>query len=61
MSAHAQVVRDVILRDGTTLRLRAPVRADAERLLAFVQRLSPESRYLRFHGVASIDSRLLDP
>jgi acetyl coenzyme A synthetase (ADP forming)-like protein len=61
VSAHAQVVRDVILRDGTTLRLRAPVRADAERLLAFVQRLSPESRYLRFHGVASIDSRLLDP
>ena len=48
--APAPVVRDVILRDGTTLRLRAPARADGERLVAFVERLSPESRYFRFHG-----------
>ena len=61
MSAPAPVVRDVILRDGTTLRLRAPVRADGERLLAFVDRLSPESRYLRFHGFVPVDPGLLDP
>ena len=31
---------DVILRDGSTLRLRAPQAADADELLAFFERLS---------------------
>jgi acetate---CoA ligase (ADP-forming) len=57
----SQVVRDVILKDGTTLRLRAPVKADAERLFAFVAGLSPESRYLRFHGFVPLEAGLLDP
>jgi acetate---CoA ligase (ADP-forming) len=43
---------DVILRDGSTLRLRAAAGADAEELVKFFARLSPESRYLRFQGVA---------
>src|SRR5437773_1058211 len=36
MPAETSVVRDVILREGTTLRLRAPARGDAVGLLAFV-------------------------
>src|SRR3954447_19262885 len=40
--------RDVILRDGSTLRLRAPRAADAEPLLEFLTTLSDRSRFLRF-------------
>jgi acetate---CoA ligase (ADP-forming) len=43
-------VYDVILRDGSTLRLRPPSRSDASELLAFYKRLSPESLHRRFHG-----------
>ena len=42
--------RDVVLRDGTTLRLRAPRAADGDAVTTFLERLSPRSRYLRFHG-----------
>jgi len=42
--------RDVVLRDGTTLRLRAPRAADADAVTTFLERLSSRSRYLRFHG-----------
>ena len=38
------------LDDGETLMLRHIVPADADREQAFVRGLSPESRYLRFHG-----------
>jgi hypothetical protein len=41
---------DVVLRDGGTLRLRAPLAADGRALLAFFEGLSDQSRYLRFHG-----------
>ena len=41
---------DVILRDGTTLRLRSPGPDDADALLAFFIGLSQESLYRRFHG-----------
>ena len=61
MPAETSVVRDVILREGTTLRLRAPNRADAEAVLAFVNRLSPESRYFRFHGLPPVGPRLVEP
>lgn len=42
--------RDVNLRNGTTLRLRAPHAADSGALLAFMADLSERRRYLRFHG-----------
>ena len=54
-------MRDVILREGTTLRLRAPSRADADAVLAFVNRLSPESLYFRFHGSPPVGPRLVEP
>ena len=46
---------DVVLRDGSTLRLRPPTEADEDNLIAFFTRLSPDSRYLRFHGATIID------
>lgn len=52
---------DVILRDGTTLRLRPPLSADLEALTAFFARLSPQSRHMRFHGAAAITPRLVEP
>lgn len=52
MSA-AGVVRDVILRDGTTLRLRSPTLADHGAIGGFFDGLDAESRYLRFHGYGS--------
>lgn len=46
---------DVVLRDGSTLRLR-PVRPEDEpALLHFFQSLSPESLYFRFMAVPRID------
>ena len=41
---------DVLLADGTTLRLRPPAEADLPALRSFFERLSARSRYLRFHG-----------
>jgi acetyl coenzyme A synthetase (ADP forming)-like protein len=61
MAPETSVVRDVILREGTTLRLRAPTGDDADALVAFVERLSPESRYFRFHGLPPIGPRLVEP
>jgi acetyl coenzyme A synthetase (ADP forming)-like protein len=56
---------DVILRDGSTLRLRAPGLADAQALAAFFEGLSDRSSYLRFHGIRRIDptfvEHLLEP
>jgi acetate---CoA ligase (ADP-forming) len=52
---------DVILRDGGTLRLRPPVEADADRLVAFFADLSDQSLFLRFHGHRSVDRSLVDP
>jgi acetyl coenzyme A synthetase (ADP forming)-like protein len=51
---------DVILRDGSTLRLRAPAHDDAGALLAFFERLSEHSLYLRFHGVRRVDATLVE-
>jgi acyl-CoA synthetase (NDP forming)/RimJ/RimL family protein N-acetyltransferase len=45
---------DVILRDGSTLRLRPVEAGDADALVGFFGRLSPESRYLRFQGAADV-------
>ena len=51
---------DVILRDGSTLRLRAPARGDADALVTFFGRLSEHSRYLRFHGLRHVDASFAD-
>ncbi len=53
-------VVDVILRDGSTLRLKAPAREDAVALLEFYGRLSERSRYFRFHGSRRVDASLVD-
>jgi len=45
-----QLVRDVLLQDGSTLRLRTPTPEDLDEIKAFYDRLSDESRYMRFHG-----------
>jgi acetyl coenzyme A synthetase (ADP forming)-like protein len=52
---------DVILRDGGTLRLRPPLAADKEALLAFFAGLSERSLALRFHGVRRLDEGLVVP
>ena len=61
----SSVVRDVILRDGETLRLRAPGVEDAAGLIRFFADLSERSRYLRFHGArapgAGLATPFLDP
>ena len=49
-------VRDVLLRDGSTLRLQAPTPADFGDIKAFYDGLSPESRYMRFHGFGRTDT-----
>jgi acetate---CoA ligase (ADP-forming) len=54
-------VEDVVLRDGSTLRLRPTTPADQELLLSFFDRLSPESRYLRFQGAGIVDARTVEP
>ncbi len=60
MSAVTEL-RDVILRDGTTLRLRPPHARDSEALLAFFADLSERSRYLRFHGLPELGRGLVEP
>ncbi len=50
------LVRDVLLRDGSTLRLQAPAPADFGDIKAFYDGLSPESRYFRFHGYGRTDA-----
>lgn len=56
VSSHRQrLVRDVLLRDGSTLRLHASTPGDFEDIKAFYDALSPESRYFRFHGYGRTD------
>jgi acetyl coenzyme A synthetase (ADP forming)-like protein len=52
---------DVILRDGSTLRLRPPEMKDADALLDFFRGLSERSLYLRFHGIPSLRPQLVEP
>jgi acyl-CoA synthetase (NDP forming)/RimJ/RimL family protein N-acetyltransferase len=54
-SAPRRLVRDVLLRDGSTLRLQGSVPADFEDIRSFYESLSPESRYFRFHGYGRTD------
>ena len=57
MSSLSDPPVDVILRDGTTLRLRAPSESDAPAVVAFFSELSVRSRFLRFHGFAFAGDR----
>jgi len=52
---------DVVLRDGATMRLRAPLHSDSDALVAFFHALSDQSLYLRFHGHPSVDAHLAGP
>ena len=54
------VSADVILRDGSTLRLRAPADSDADALVDFFAGLSERSFYLRFHGIRHVDRALVE-
>jgi acetyl coenzyme A synthetase (ADP forming)-like protein len=54
-------IRDVILRDGTTLRLHVPQANDADALVAFFERLSDRSLYYRFHGLPAVGPPLVAP
>ncbi len=51
---------DVILRDGSTLRLRPPVAEDSDSLVEFFAGLSEYSLYLRFHGFPVLGSKLVE-
>ena len=55
-SAPEPLVRDVLLRDGSTLRMQAPTPVDFDDIKAFYDGLSPESRRLRFHGFGRTDT-----
>jgi acetyl coenzyme A synthetase (ADP forming)-like protein len=46
--------RDVVVRDGSTVRLRHADAGDAEALVSFLRALSPRSLYYRFHGQPTI-------
>jgi acetyl coenzyme A synthetase (ADP forming)-like protein len=51
---------DVILRDGSTVRLRPPLAEEVDPVVEFLRNLSPESYTQRFHGAATIDASLLE-
>ncbi len=51
----------MLLRDGTTLRLRAPTPADSEPLVEFFDGLSEQSAYYRFHGFPTVSEQLVAP
>jgi acyl-CoA synthetase (NDP forming)/RimJ/RimL family protein N-acetyltransferase len=51
-----RLVRDVLLRDGSTLRLTTPTPEDFADIKAFYDGLSQESRYFRFHGAGRTDA-----
>ncbi len=53
--------RDVILRDGGTLRLRPPVASDAPEVLDFFDGLSEQSVYRRFHGFPALRAETVEP
>jgi RimJ/RimL family protein N-acetyltransferase len=55
-----EVVRDVILRDGSTLRLRSASPEDLDDIKTFYEGLSEQSRYLRFHGFGRPDAAARD-
>ena len=61
MAVAAPEVRDVILRDGSTLRLRPPRAGDLDAVLEFFGALSEQSVYWRFHGFPSLTPATVEP
>ncbi len=53
--ASRALVRDVLLRDGSTLRLQTPSRVDFDEIKSFYDGLSWESKFLRFRGYPRTD------
>jgi acetyl coenzyme A synthetase (ADP forming)-like protein len=51
----------VLLRDGTSLRLRSPGDADGPALAGLLASLSRTSLYHRFHGLPSVGPKLVEP
>ena len=51
---------DVVLRDGSTLRLRADDAGRRAACSSSSRGLSPESRYLRFQGAVSVDEHMVE-
>ncbi|HET7699004.1 MAG TPA: GNAT family N-acetyltransferase [Vicinamibacterales bacterium] len=45
---------DVVLRDGSTIAVRRAADGDVQPLLTFLQSLSPQSLYYRFHGIPQL-------
>lgn len=60
LTTGAADVVDVILKDGSTLRLRPAAREDADALLACFSNLSEHSFYLRFHGTRRVETELAE-
>jgi acetyl coenzyme A synthetase (ADP forming)-like protein len=54
-------VADVVLRDGSTMRLRPPLSEDKADVLSFFRGLSDRSLTQRFHGHPTVDERLVLP
>src|SRR5262249_53393497 len=48
------LMRDVLLRDGRSVRIRALTEDDAAEVQAFVLALSPQARYARFFNPVSV-------
>jgi acetyl coenzyme A synthetase (ADP forming)-like protein len=61
MAVEAPEIRDVILRDGSTLRLRPPHSGDLEAVLEFFGGLSQQSVYWRFHGFPALIPATVEP
>jgi acetyl coenzyme A synthetase (ADP forming)-like protein len=61
MTAAAPGIRDVILRDGSTLRLRPPASEDVGALVDFFAALSERSVYQRFHGFPALGPATVEP
>src|SRR3954470_5477089 len=57
----AEIREDVVLRDGSTLRLRPTTERDERALIEFFERLSPDSRHLRFQGAVRVDAHVVAP
>jgi acetyl coenzyme A synthetase (ADP forming)-like protein len=51
---------DVILRDGSTARLRPPRAEEVDAVIEFLRNLSPQSYTQRFHGSAQVNASLLE-
>jgi acetyl coenzyme A synthetase (ADP forming)-like protein len=61
MAVAAPDIRDVILRDGSTLRLRPPRASDVDALVEFFAGLSERSVYQRFHGFPTVGPATVKP